>query len=296
MNQLLEHDSPLLVLIPRLCLRLVLIIFVAMSEFSESWVNSSVRGVVCGLCFDCLWPISLLVKDSMVWFEDEFVVDELVFGEPCSLVAIVHGRVLSSRVSECSEFHSVESTLVMAASQPYCRPGLNYYRLSGSKLSILERIREAVLCGCSFSFGTIEACCGKTVGAASLETVLAEDFLQYTWELCLPCIKLAQKETDDEGDVEMSVDSSVQEDNEEHGECQLRIGDDAAPGPDDSIYTFTGHTGEVYAVACSPTDTTLVASGGGDDRGFMWKIGGADGVLELAGHEETVGFEILQLG
>ncbi|GAB2230830.1 hypothetical protein Droror1_Dr00015124 [Drosera rotundifolia] len=38
---------------------------------------------------------------------------------------------------------------------------------------------------------------------------------------------LSSRETDDEGDVEMSVGSSVQEDDEEHGDCQLRIADDA---------------------------------------------------------------------
>ncbi|TVU33758.1 hypothetical protein EJB05_15563, partial [Eragrostis curvula] len=45
---------------------------------------------------------------------------------------------------------------------------------------------------------------------------------------------------------------------------------------------------EVYAVAVSPTDVSLVASGGKDDKGFLWKIGSLDGVLELAGHSDTV--------
>ncbi|CAL1375616.1 unnamed protein product [Linum trigynum] len=56
----------------------------------------------------------------------------------------------------------------------------------------------------------------------------------------------------------------------------------------DSIYKFTGHTSGVFALACSPTNPLLVATGGGDDRGFLWKIGQGDWVAELGGHKETV--------
>jgi angio-associated migratory cell protein len=63
---------------------------------------------------------------------------------------------------------------------------------------------------------------------------------------------------------------------------------------DDSIHTFEGHTAGVYAVAWSPTSDDLVASGGGDDRAFLWRVGedayletqGA--VHELTGHTDTV--------
>ncbi|KAK9272978.1 hypothetical protein L1049_003358 [Liquidambar formosana] len=57
---------------------------------------------------------------------------------------------------------------------------------------------------------------------------------------------------------------------------------------DDSMHIFTGHTGELYAVACSPTDATLVATGGGDDKGFLWKIGRGDWAFELQGHKDSV--------
>lgn len=40
---------------------------------------------------------------------------------------------------------------------------------------------------------------------------------------------------------------------------------------------------ELYTVACNPTDAPLVATGGKDDRGFLWKIGAADASLELQG-------------
>ncbi|CAF2139441.1 unnamed protein product [Brassica napus] len=49
----------------------------------------------------------------------------------------------------------------------------------------------------------------------------------------------------------------------------------------DSIHTFTGHRGELYAWARSPTDPTVVATGGGDDKGFLFKIGNGDWATEL---------------
>ncbi|RDX90165.1 Angio-associated migratory cell protein [Mucuna pruriens] len=54
------------------------------------------------------------------------------------------------------------------------------------------------------------------------------------------------------------------------------------------VHKFTAHTGELYSVACSPTDAALVATGGSDDRGFLWKIGQGDWAFELQGHEESV--------
>ncbi|KAG4910666.1 Angio-associated migratory cell protein [Glycine soja] len=56
----------------------------------------------------------------------------------------------------------------------------------------------------------------------------------------------------------------------------------------DFVHKFTAHTGELYSVACSPTDADLVATAGGDDRGFLWKIGQGDWAFELQGHEESV--------
>lgn len=43
------------------------------------------------------------------------------------------------------------------------------------------------------------------------------------------------------------------------------------------------YLGELYIVACSPTEPTLVATGGGDDKGFLWKIGQGDWAFELQG-------------
>ncbi|TKY64358.1 Angio-associated migratory cell protein [Spatholobus suberectus] len=46
---------------------------------------------------------------------------------------------------------------------------------------------------------------------------------------------------------------------------------------------------ELCSVACSPTDATIVATGGRDERGFLWKIGQEeDQAYELHGHEDSV--------
>ncbi|KAF9625924.1 hypothetical protein IFM89_027792, partial [Coptis chinensis] len=45
---------------------------------------------------------------------------------------------------------------------------------------------------------------------------------------------------------------------------------------------------ELYAVATSPNEPLLVATGGGDDKGFMWKIGHGDWAKELPGHRDSV--------
>lgn len=47
--------------------------------------------------------------------------------------------------------------------------------------------------------------------------------------------------------------------------------------------TIVSIIGELYTVACSPTDPTLVATGGGDDKGFIWKIGQGDWAFQLQG-------------
>ena len=44
-------------------------------------------------------------------------------------------------------------------------------------------------------------------------------------------------------------------------------------------------TGELYTVACSPTDATLVATGGRDEKGFLWRIGQGNWASELQGFD-----------
>jgi WD40 repeat protein len=84
----------------------------------------------------------------------------------------------------------------------------------------------------------------------------------------------------DESDIiqEVTVDDEDLPDAEEESDDEL----------DDSLHRFTGHEGEVYAVACSPTDNTLVATGGGDDKAFLWRINQGDWAAHLGGHKDSV--------
>ena len=66
------------------------------------------------------------------------------------------------------------------------------------------------------------------------------------------------------------------------------------PYEDDSIHAFGAHTAEVYSVAWSPVTKDLVATGGADDRAFLWRVGeeafmeNEGEVKELKGHTDTV--------
>ncbi|XP_057752696.1 uncharacterized protein LOC130970588 [Arachis stenosperma] len=90
----------------------------------------------------------------------------------------------------------------------------------------------------------------------------------------------------DESDIlqEVSMDNEDLPDADDDQDSDLEHLDEA----DDSAHTFTGHTGELYSVACSPSDARLVATGGGDDRGFLWKIGDGVWASELKGHNDSV--------
>ncbi|GLU00176.1 hypothetical protein SLE2022_175610 [Rubroshorea leprosula] len=104
------------------------------------------------------------------------------------------------------------------------------------------------------------------------------------------------REDDDQGEVflhesdiihEVTVDEEDLPDveDEEHSDSENMGVDEEA---DDSMHIFTGHTGEIYAVTCSSTHPTLVATGGGDDKGFLWRIGEGDWASELQGHGDSV--------
>ena len=50
---------------------------------------------------------------------------------------------------------------------------------------------------------------------------------------------------------------------------------------DDSAHSFDGHTDAVFSIAWNPAVQGSVATGGGDDRAFLWRAGTADGTVEL---------------
>ncbi|KAG5528489.1 hypothetical protein RHGRI_029247 [Rhododendron griersonianum] len=83
----------------------------------------------------------------------------------------------------------------------------------------------------------------------------------------------------DESDIvqEISSDDEYLPDTDDEARSDSEASDEA----DDCA-------GELYTVACSPTDGTLVATGGGDDKVFLWKIGHGDWAFELHGHKDSV--------
>ncbi|XP_042432414.1 angio-associated migratory cell protein-like isoform X3 [Zingiber officinale] len=100
-------------------------------------------------------------------------------------------------------------------------------------------------------------------------------------------------ESDEEGEVFLDEDDIIQEiaiDEEDLPDRDEEVGSDGGmvEEADDSVFVFRGHSDEIYTVSCSPTDASLVATGGKDDRGFFWKIGSVDASLELRGHQDTV--------
>ncbi|XP_027342987.1 angio-associated migratory cell protein-like [Abrus precatorius] len=45
---------------------------------------------------------------------------------------------------------------------------------------------------------------------------------------------------------------------------------------------------QLYSVACSPTDASLVAAGGNSNEGFIWRIGQEDLKFHLQGHTDSI--------
>ncbi|KAL4591987.1 hypothetical protein LXL04_004964 [Taraxacum kok-saghyz] len=89
---------------------------------------------------------------------------------------------------------------------------------------------------------------------------------------------------DAEDDGDSDAESFDLPDAEDDGDSDAESFDEA----DNSMHIFTGHSGELYTVACSPRDAILVATGGGDDKGFVWKLGQDDYTFELQGHKDSV--------
>lgn len=74
-------------------------------------------------------------------------------------------------------------------------------------------------------------------------------------------------------------------------ESDSEEGEDAEAGQnevtDDAVHCFTQHTDAVFAVAWNSADANMVASGGGDDTAYIWRIG-QEGHHTLKGHTDSV--------
>jgi len=58
--------------------------------------------------------------------------------------------------------------------------------------------------------------------------------------------------------------------------------------PNQSVQGFGGHSDAVYSVSLHPTIGNIAASGGGDDRAFLWNIENGNTIFEFLGHKDTV--------
>ncbi|RKP26065.1 WD40-repeat-containing domain protein [Syncephalis pseudoplumigaleata] len=57
---------------------------------------------------------------------------------------------------------------------------------------------------------------------------------------------------------------------------------------DDSVQGFFAHQEPVYCVAAHPTDPTLFATGGGDDKAYLWRADTGETVTTLERHTDSV--------
>ncbi|KAJ3006951.1 hypothetical protein HKX48_009380 [Thoreauomyces humboldtii] len=85
---------------------------------------------------------------------------------------------------------------------------------------------------------------------------------------------------DDMDQGEMEEDSDEDEDGEDEGADASYV--------DDSVGAFVEHREPVYAVAMHPRDSTLVLTGGGDDRGYLWRTDTGEVVHQLSRHEDSI--------
>lgn len=58
--------------------------------------------------------------------------------------------------------------------------------------------------------------------------------------------------------------------------------------PDDSVQGFFGHKDSCFSVAVNPVDCDIVASGGADDRSFIWNCRTGEQIAECGDHSDSV--------
>jgi len=86
---------------------------------------------------------------------------------------------------------------------------------------------------------------------------------------------------------EIPIDGvEAEEDLEGNGEDEMAMDEDE--GPNDSVAGFYGHTDAIYCVAINPVNEDMVATGGGDDKAYIWSATNGDRIHELLGHTDSV--------
>ncbi|GBC02923.1 hypothetical protein RclHR1_00490009 [Rhizophagus clarus] len=89
----------------------------------------------------------------------------------------------------------------------------------------------------------------------------------------------------DNNDAGSSMDEEEDERNEEQ---QDEIENEMIELKDDSLQGFFGHQDSVYAIDINPIDESIIVSGGGDDKSFLWNCDTGEQLSELLGHTDSV--------
>ena len=122
--------------------------------------------------------------------------------------------------------------------------------------------------------------------AADLDEVETIDDLIVTRSYDLDNSGAPPSDLDDDGDTYLDDGASSMA-----SEAMLDAADVPEPEPpaeDHSVQQLIAHTEPVFAVAVNPTQPEILATGGGDDVGYMWRVGQSHPALRLDGHADTV--------
>ncbi|SAM04289.1 hypothetical protein [Absidia glauca] len=90
--------------------------------------------------------------------------------------------------------------------------------------------------------------------------------------------------------MEESDDDDMEEENplEGYDVRQSETDENLLELADDSVQGFFDHREPVYAVAMHPKDNNIIASGGGDDKSYLWRADNGEKLFELTGHTDSV--------
>ncbi|KAI7863342.1 WD40-repeat-containing domain protein [Spinellus fusiger] len=102
-----------------------------------------------------------------------------------------------------------------------------------------------------------------------------------------------------EEDIEDGLEPMEDEDENDYGEVQENPleGYEMRPSADDentmeladdSVQGFFEHGEPVYSIAVHPKESSIVASGGGDDKSYLWRADTGEKLFELSGHTDSV--------
>lgn len=99
----------------------------------------------------------------------------------------------------------------------------------------------------------------------------------------------------DENDEVISLDDNIDDVNDEFMESNRDDDDEenddenlfTLPEHDDSILTFKKHTGPVFCCSIHP-HKNICATGGEDDKAYIWDISNGDVLHEITNHKDTV--------